>query len=63
MVLVSEKVEKAKDLLEKMQNPLTFAYFLFLKFTLNHFNECNAKFQSHETMVQELQPYTVKFFF
>ena len=63
MVLVSEKVEKAQELLEKMQNPLTFAYFLFLKFTLNDFNAYNAKFQSRETMVQELQPYSFKFFF
>lgn len=62
MVLASEKTEKADVLLKTMQNPLTYAYFLFLKFTLNMFNVYNATFQKRETMVQELQPTAVKFF-
>ena len=56
LVLVSEKVEKAADLVNKMQNSLTKAYFLFLKYTLAVFNVYNATFQKWETMVQELQP-------
>ena len=62
MVLESEKLEKAQDLLKKMQDPLIFASFLFLKFTLNAFNVFNATFQKRETMVQELQPQSTKFF-
>ena len=61
MVLVSEKVEKAADLLNKMQHPLTKAYFLFLKYTLTVFNVYNATFQKRETMIQELQPLSCNF--
>ena len=45
-----------------MQDPLIFASFLFVKFTLNAFNDFNATFQKRETMVQELQPQSTKFF-
>ena len=60
MVLKSENVEKAQDLLKKMQDSLTFASFLFVKFTFNMFNVFNAIFQKRETMVQELQPQSTK---
>ena len=45
-----------------MQNPLIFPSFLFVRFTLNAFNVFNATFQKRETMVQELQPQSTKFF-
>ena len=44
-----------------MQDPLIFASFLFLKFTLNAFNVFNATFKKRETMVQKLQPQSTKF--
>ena len=53
MVLESEKVEKAEDLLKKMQDPLIFASFLFLKLTLKALNVFNVIFQKRETMVQQ----------
>ena len=60
LVLVSVKVEKAADLVNKMQNSLTKAYFFFLKYTLTVFNVYNATFKKRETMIQELQPQSVK---
>ena len=63
MVLESEKIEKARDLLNFMQNPLTIAYSFFLKYTLNIFNIYNAKFQNREIMIQELQPQSANFLY
>ena len=63
MVLESEKIEKARDLLNIMQNHWTIAYFFFLKYTLNMFNIYNAKFQNREIMIQELQPQSANFLY
>ena len=45
MVLESEKVEKAQELLKKMQDPLILTSFLLVKFTLNAFDVFSATFK------------------
>ena len=45
-----------------MQDALIFASFLFVKFTLYAFNILNAAFQKRQTVFQELQPQSTKFF-
>ena len=60
LVLIAEKVEKAADLVNKMQNSLTKAYLFFLKYTLTVFNVYNATFQKRKTMIGELRPQSAK---
>ena len=60
LVHFSEKVEKAADLVSKIQNSLTKAYFFFLKYTLTVFNVYNATFQKRKTMIEEMQPQSAK---
>ncbi|XP_053597311.1 uncharacterized protein LOC128668411 [Microplitis demolitor] len=55
-------VAGATKLLSIMNNPVTKAYLLFLKFALDSLEKMNAQFQSSETLVHKLQPSSKKSF-
>ena len=46
---------EAPALYEEMRNPYFKAYLLFLKYTLDYFNQMNALFQSRKVLVHKLQ--------
>ncbi|KYN26715.1 Putative nuclease HARBI1 [Trachymyrmex cornetzi] len=53
--VVSEKTKSAENLLSIMNNVETKAYFLFLEYVLNFFNQFNAYFQASQTRIHVLQ--------
>ncbi|XP_014482782.1 PREDICTED: uncharacterized protein LOC106748603 [Dinoponera quadriceps] len=51
------------DLISIFRNPTTKAYFFFLEFTLDAFNKYNAKFQTRNTVIHELQTSSMELLF
>ncbi|XP_074096709.1 zinc finger protein 862-like [Cotesia typhae] len=56
----SENVATADSFLEVMNDPMTKAYLIFLKFALSSLESVNSYFQVHKTLVNELQPFSKK---
>ncbi|XP_018359735.1 PREDICTED: uncharacterized protein LOC108758979, partial [Trachymyrmex cornetzi] len=61
--VVSEKTKSAENLLSIMNNVETKAYFLFLEYVLNFFNQFNAYFQASQTRIHVLQSKCLQFLY
>ena len=60
MAAVEDKQKHAESILNELNNWFTKAYFLFLKYALNFFNEFNALFQAWKPLVHKLYLNSIK---